>query len=55
MDILYFLVPFSALVVLSLIGVFGWALAGGQFEDLEAEGRRILDDDQADPDRPPEE
>ncbi|MDE2396628.1 MAG: cbb3-type cytochrome oxidase assembly protein CcoS [Burkholderiales bacterium] len=55
MDILYFLVPFSALVVLSIIGVFGWAVAGGQFEDLDAEGRRILDDDQPAQSRLPEE
>ncbi len=47
MEILYLLVPLSALLVLLIIGVFGWALSRGQFEDLEGEGRRILDDDQA--------
>ncbi len=47
MEILYLLVPLSALLVLLIIGVFGWALSRGQFEDLEHEGRRILDDDQA--------
>ena len=49
MEILYLLVPFSALVVLLIIAVFGWAVARGQFDDLENEGRRILDDDQAPP------
>lgn len=44
MDILYLLIPLSALLVLLLLGVFGWALHRGQFEDLEREGERILDD-----------
>jgi cbb3-type cytochrome oxidase maturation protein len=45
MDILYLLIPFSALAVLALIATFGWALFGGQFDDLEREGTRILSDD----------
>jgi cbb3-type cytochrome oxidase maturation protein len=49
MEILYLLVPFSALVVLLIIGVFAWAVSRGQFDDLENEGRRILDDDQTPP------
>ncbi len=47
MEILYLLVPLSAVLVLLIIAVFGWALTRGQFDDLEDEGRRILDDDQA--------
>jgi len=54
MDILYLLIPLSAALVLAILGVFGWALYRGQFEDLEREGERILqtdadgvDDDQA--------
>lgn len=47
MEILYLLVPLSAVLVLLIIAVFGWALFRGQFDDLEDEGRRILDDDQA--------
>jgi len=42
MDILYLLIPLSAALVLAILGVFGWALARGQFEDLEREGSRIL-------------
>ena len=42
MDILYLLIPLSAVLVLAIIGVFGWALHRGQFEDLEREGERIL-------------
>jgi len=44
MDSLYLLIPFSAAVVLGLVAVFGWALFGGQFDDLEREGTRILSD-----------
>lgn len=43
MDILYLLIPLSAVLVLAILGVFGWALFRGQFEDLDAEGARILD------------
>lgn len=43
MDILYLLVPLSAVLVLAIIGVFGWALQRGQFDDLEREGGRIFE------------
>jgi cbb3-type cytochrome oxidase maturation protein len=42
-DILYLLIPFSALLVLAILAIFAWALRGGQFDDLEREGERILD------------
>lgn len=42
MDILYLLIPFSAVLVLVIVGVFGWALHKGQFDELSGEGRRIL-------------
>ncbi|MBL8349926.1 MAG: cbb3-type cytochrome oxidase assembly protein CcoS [Burkholderiaceae bacterium] len=45
MDILYLLIPLSAVLVLMIIGVFGWALHRGQFDDVEREGRRILQSD----------
>ena len=45
MDILYLLIPMSALLVLGILGVFAWALHGGQFDDLEREGERILERD----------
>jgi cbb3-type cytochrome oxidase maturation protein len=41
-DILYLLIPLSAVLVLAIVGVFGWALARGQFDDLDREGERIL-------------
>ena len=45
MESLYLLIPLSALIVLGIIAVFGWALNRGQFDDLEREGERILTDD----------
>ena len=45
MDILYLLIPLSALMVLAILGVFAWALHGGQFDDLEREGERIFTDE----------
>ena len=45
MEILYLLIPLSAGLVLLIIGVFGWALHKGQFEDLDREGERILEDE----------
>jgi cbb3-type cytochrome oxidase maturation protein len=48
MESLYLLIPLSAGLVLLILGIFGWALHRGQFEDLEREGERILQSDQGD-------
>ena len=45
MDILYLLIPLSAVLVLMILGLFGWALHRGQFDDVEREGERILQGD----------
>ena len=45
MEILYLLIPLSALLVLLMLGVFGWALNRGQFDDVDREGERILQGD----------
>ena len=45
MDSLYLLLPLSVLLVLALIGLFGWALNAGQFDDLDREGWRVLEDE----------
>ncbi len=42
MDILYLLIPLSAVLVLAIIGVFAWALFGGQFEDVAQLDEQIL-------------
>lgn len=44
MDILYLLVPLSVVLVFFIIGGVWWAIYRGQFEDLEQEGQRILND-----------
>jgi cbb3-type cytochrome oxidase maturation protein len=49
LDILYLLIPLSSVLVLGIVGVFAWALSRGQFDDLEREGERILDEPQARP------
>ena len=47
MDSLYLLVPLSVLAMLGVLLVFAWALWRGQFDGLEAEGERVLlDQDQ---------
>ena len=45
MDALYILIPLSVLLVLGIGAVLAWSVMSGQFDDLDAEGRRILDDD----------
>ena len=47
MDILYLLIPLSTALVLLILGVFAWALHRGQFDDLQREGERILQDEPA--------
>jgi cbb3-type cytochrome oxidase maturation protein len=45
MESLWLLIPLSAMLVLLILGVFGWAVQKGQFEDLEHEAERILMDE----------
>ena len=45
MDSLYVLIPLSLLLVLAIGGILAWAVLSGQFEGLEGEGRRVVDDD----------
>lgn len=49
MESLYLLIPLSLLIVLAVGGLLAWSVLGGQFDELDAEGRRILDDDERDP------
>ena len=46
MEILYVLIPVSVLLVLAILVVLGWSVHSGQFEDIEQEGLRILQDEQ---------
>jgi cbb3-type cytochrome oxidase maturation protein len=45
MDILYLLIPLSVALVFFILAALWWAIHGGQFEDMEAEGERILHND----------
>ena len=45
MDILFLLIPLSVMLVLGILGGLWWAIYTGQFEDVEAEGERILHED----------
>ncbi len=45
MDILFLLVPLSVVLALAIMAVLAWAVWSGQFEDMEREGQRILQDE----------
>ena len=45
MDSLYLLIPLSVVLILLVGGVLVWAVLSGQFEDLDAQGARVLDED----------
>jgi cbb3-type cytochrome oxidase maturation protein len=45
MDSLYLLIPLSLVLVLAIGGLLAWSVLSGQFDDLDNEGRRILDED----------
>lgn len=42
---MWLLIPLSAGLVLVILAVFAWAVHRGQFDDIEAEGKRILTND----------
>ena len=52
MDILFLLVPISVLLALAIVGLLAWAVWSGQFEDVDVEGQRILQDDKKPPGSP---
>lgn len=44
MDILYLLIPLSVVLVFFVLAALWWAIDNGQFDDVGAEGERILRD-----------
>jgi cbb3-type cytochrome oxidase maturation protein len=44
MDILYLLIPLSVVIVLAILVALWWAIQCGQFDDIDREGERILED-----------
>jgi cbb3-type cytochrome oxidase maturation protein len=49
MESLYLLIPLSVVLVLLIGAVLAWAALSGQFENLDAEGSRILADEDGTP------
>ncbi|MCZ2090583.1 MAG: cbb3-type cytochrome oxidase assembly protein CcoS [Burkholderiales bacterium] len=45
MEVLYLLVPLSVALIFLVLGALGWAIYRGQFEDIDREGERILEED----------
>ncbi len=45
MDILFLLIPLSVMLVFFILGGLWWAIHTGQFEEVEEEGSRILEQD----------
>lgn len=45
MGVLYFLIPLALVVVTAAVIAFRWALASGQFDDLDTPSVRVLLDD----------
>lgn len=45
MNILYILMTFAVVFILVFIGLYLWAVRGGQFDDLESPAHRILLDE----------
>jgi cbb3-type cytochrome oxidase maturation protein len=49
MDILYLLIPVSLVIVFAIGGIFWWAISSGQFDELDREGRSVVDDEEPRP------
>ena len=45
MEILYLLIPLSVVLVLLILAALSWAVSRGQFDSLDEEAQRILDND----------
>ena len=51
MDVLFTLIPLSVALVFAVIAILCWAVFSGQFDDVEAQAGRILEDDEGPPQR----
>ncbi len=51
MEIIYFLIPLSLVLVAVIVWAFLWAVNHGQFDDLERRGSDILREDDDRPGR----
>lgn len=48
MEVLFVLIPISIILIAIAIGIFGWAVKSGQYDDMEGPAHSILYDDDAD-------
>lgn len=55
MESLYLLIPIALVITFIAVKAFFWAVKSGQYDDLDAEGRRILFDDETVKNREPKE
>ena len=46
MDILYLLIPVSVAIVLAIGAIFWWAIASGQFDELDREAESVVRDEE---------
>lgn len=51
MSALYYLIPAALLIVGAILWLFAWAVNSGQYDDLDSPGRRLLMDEDTDPQR----
>ncbi len=49
MESLWILVPLSLVIAVGIGAIFWWAVSGGQMDDLDSPGRRILIDNDSVP------
>ena len=49
MDILYLLIPVSVVIVFAIGVIFWWAIASGQFDELDQEGKSVVQDEDVTP------
>jgi cbb3-type cytochrome oxidase maturation protein len=49
MEILYVLIPLSVAIVFAIGAIFWWAVASGQFDDLDREADSVVRDDEPPP------
>jgi len=45
MEVLFFIIPFSVLLVFAIGVVFWWSVRNGQYDDMEGPGHRVIMDD----------
>lgn len=46
MDILYLLIPVSLVIVFAIGAIFWWAIAAGQFDELDREAQSVVKDEE---------